>query len=70
MIEIDTQLMCDFNLMDYSLLFAIEKIPRAFRKRFSQRSQDGKLSSNDVSVVKSIVSNQENKLKPNNSDGK
>ena len=37
MIEVDTQLMCDFKLMDYSLLFAIEKIPRNFRKRFSTK---------------------------------
>ena len=28
MIATDTQMLCDFNLMDYSLLFAIEKIPR------------------------------------------
>lgn len=37
MIEVDTKLMCDFKLMDYSLLFAIEKIPRALRKRFSTK---------------------------------
>ena len=35
MIEQDTQLMCDFNIMDYSLLMAIEKVPRALRKRTS-----------------------------------
>lgn len=32
MVESDTQLMCDFNIMDYSLLFAIEKVPRQLRK--------------------------------------
>ena len=37
MIEIDTKLMSDFKLMDYSLLFAIEKIPRSYRKRFSSK---------------------------------
>lgn len=37
MIEIDTKLMSDFKLMDYSLLFAIEKIPRSYRKRFSTK---------------------------------
>lgn len=37
MIEIDTKLMCDFKLMDYSLLFAIEKIPRAQRRQVSMK---------------------------------
>lgn len=33
MIEVDTQLMRQFKLMDYSLLFAIEKIPRSHRAK-------------------------------------
>lgn len=36
MIEVDTALLSEFKLMDYSLLFAIEKIPRAFRKKVMQ----------------------------------
>lgn len=31
-IELDTQLLCDFNIMDYSLLMAIERVPRNLRK--------------------------------------
>ena len=33
MVEKDTLLMQEFKLMDYSLLFAIEKIPRASRTK-------------------------------------
>lgn len=29
MIEKDTKLLCDFNIMDYSLLLAIEKVPKS-----------------------------------------
>lgn len=39
MIEVDTALLCEFKLMDYSLLFAIEKIPKVFRKKIMQQGR-------------------------------
>lgn len=49
LIELDTQLLCNFNIMDYSLLMAIEKVPRNQRKRFctlSDRNEFLETSSN------------------------
>lgn len=53
MIELDTQLMSDFNLMDYSLLMAIEKVPRSVRKRQSLLSDKFDMIENSSNVYKS-----------------
>ena len=65
MIELDTQLMSDFNLMDYSLLMAIEKVPRSVRKRQSLLSDKFDMIENSSNVYKS-----ENVFRNSYDDGK